>query len=900
MFNPLKIIFGTRNERELKRFMPVVEEINGLEPGISKLSDRELRLKTDIFKESIAKRRKEFDRELHELRIGFLEATVPQEKQKIKRKLKIVRNNILSPFMAEAFAVVRESAKRNVNMRPFDVQIIGAIVLHQGRIAEMATGEGKTLVATMPLYLNALTGEGVHLVTVNDYLARRDRDWMAPVYEALGLTVGVIQQDMDSPSRQKAYRADITYGRNDQFGFDYLRDNMVLGKSDLVQRRAHYAIVDEVDSILIDESRTPLIISGPSEESTDKYYKFAKFSGQLKRDLDYEVDEKAQTVTLTEDGVVKVEKLLGIENISDPENIEIQHHINQALRAKELFDLDVDYMIKDNQVVIVDEFTGRLMPGRRWSDGLHQAVEAKEGVKIEKESQTLATITHQNYFRLYEKLAGMTGTADTEAEEFAEIYDLDVVVIPENKPLRRMQYPDMIYKTMQEKYEAVVKEIIELHEKGTPVLVGTISIEKSERLSHMLNKKGMPHHVLNAKYHEMEAEIVARAGQEGAVTIATNMAGRGTDIVLGEGVADKGGLHIIGTERHEARRIDNQLRGRAGRQGDPGSSRFYLSLEDDLMRIFASERISSIMDRIGWEKGVPLEHRWLTGVIEKAQKRVEERNFGIRKQLLEFDNVMNRQREVIYEQRIMVLYGENLKEHIEDMLAEIIGRMVETFAGGELHPEDWDLNGLYKSIGRNLGVKLEEKKIDVLKISSEELKTGILEFLNRYYEEKEKAFGLDMMRQLEQVVMLEIVDSKWKEHLLAMDHLREGIHLRAYGQRDPLVEYQREGSALFQEMISGIKEDIVKYLFKIRIAPEKVGRPHEILHGGEEQFTTFVPFGSGSESGTAGSIPESRVASAASQAEVKSAPFKREGKKIGRNDPCPCGSGKKYKKCCGK
>lgn len=901
MFNPITKIIGTKNERELKKLQPFVDAINKFERDVSSLSDRDLRLKTDMFRESIGNRQKEFKTELQELRARLREVTIPQEKEKVKEKLRQLRNTILEPFLVEAFAVAREAARRHVNMRPFDVQLMGAIVLHQGKIAEMATGEGKTLVAVMPLYLNALTGLGSHLVTVNDYLANRDKNWMGPAYEFLGLTVGVIQHDMDAKSRQDAYRADITYGTNNEFGFDYLRDNMVVKKEDMVQREFYYAIVDEVDSILIDEARTPLIISGPAEESTDKYYKINRIGLQLKPVSDYQVDEKSQTVVLTDEGVRRTEKLLGVENLSDPQNIELQHHINQALRAKELFKRDAEYMVKDGQVLIVDEFTGRLMPGRRWSDGLHQAIEAKEGVRIERENQTLATITFQNYFRLYEKLAGMTGTADTEAAEFYEIYKLDVLVIPTNKLLRRDHYDDVIYKTVGEKYTAVVKEIEKMHKAGRPVLVGTTSIEKSERLSNMLKRTGVPHHVLNAKYHEMEAEIVEKAGEEGAVTIATNMAGRGTDIVLGKGIPGKGGLHIVGTERHEARRIDNQLRGRAGRQGDPGSSRFYLALEDDLMRIFASEKVSSIMDRIGWEKGVPLELGLLTRVIETAQKRVEGHNFDIRKQLLEFDNVMSRQREVIYEHRRMVLEGENLKEHIEEMLEEVVAEKVEFYLNKDAHPEDWDLKGFYESIRRTFGAA--EKKLgernggDILTISSEVVLDDVVRALKEIYDEKRKAFGSDM-RHLEQILMLEIVDSKWKDHLLSMDHLREGIHLRAYGQRDPLVEYQNEGFELFQRMVSNIKETIVEYMFKVRVAPEKLALlPHSAWQG-EEQLRSFVPFEAGKP---VPGVPQAGEARAeAPQPGVKSTPYRREGKKVGRNDPCPCGSGKKYKKCCGK
>ncbi len=900
MLNPLTKIIGTKNDRELKKLKPFVDVINKLEPEISGLSDGELRLKTDVFREAIAKRQKEFDVEIEELRTRVSEVTIPQEKQKLKDRLRDLRNKVLEPFLAEAFATVREAAKRQVNMRPFDVQLMGAIVLHQGRIAEMATGEGKTLVATMPLYLNALTGKGVHLVTVNDYLSRRDRNWMGPLYESLGLTVGVIQHDMDAPSRQDAYGADITYGTNNEFGFDYLRDNMVVRKEDMVQGEPYYAIVDEVDSILIDEARTPLIISGPAEESTDKYYKINGLSRKLKGDSDYQIDEKAQTVTLTEEGVANAEKMLGVKNLFEPGMMELVHHINQALRAHNLFKRDEDYVVKDGQVIIVDEFTGRMMPGRRWSDGLHQAIEAKEGVRIERENQTLATITFQNYFRLYDKLAGMTGTADTEAAEFAEIYKLDVVVIPTNKSLRREQFADVIYKTAREKFEAVVQEIKEMHKAGRPVLVGTISIEKSERLSRMLKSEGVAHHVLNAKYHEMEAEIVTGAGQEGTVTIATNMAGRGTDIVLGEGVADKGGLHIIATERHEARRIDNQLRGRSGRQGDPGSSRFYLSLEDDLMRIFASDKISSIMDRVGWEKGVPLEHSWLTRVIETAQKRVEAHNFDMRKQLLEFDNVMSRQREVIYGERKAVLEGGNPREHIDGMVEELIAEKIELYLKKDDHPEDWSIDDLYKSIKGTFGVSLPRKEIDIGSASPDDFNDDIVENLKRIHDEKEKALGSELMRHVGQVVMLQVIDSKWKEHLLGMDHLREGIHLRAYGQKDPLVEYQHEGFDLFQEMVGSIKESIVEYLFKAHVSAE-MGEmlPQRVLQG-EEHLTEFTPFQTEKEPAGAGVRREPAMGEVPSQPGVKAAPYRREGKKAGRNDPCPCGSGKKYKKCCGK
>ena len=889
MIGVIKKVFGTKNERELKKLLPLVREINGLEPEISALSGRDLQLKTESLRERVLAGSEEFEEQISEVK-GQIQESSTAERQKLRRRLRTLRNQVLEPFVAEAFAVVREASKRETGMRHFDVQIMGAMVLHQGTIAEMATGEGKTLVATMPLYLNALAGKGAHLVTVNDYLARRDRNWMGPVYESLGLSVGLIQHDMAPPHRKEAYGADITYGTNNEYGFDYLRDNMVVRKDHMVQRDLHFAIIDEVDSILIDEARTPLIISGPAEESTDIYFRMSKIASRLKPDVDYEVEEKSHSVSVTEEGVSRAEELLGVENLYAPENKHLIDHLIPALRAKELFKRDVNYMMKDGQVVIVDEFTGRLMPGRRWSDGLHQAVEAKEGVKIERENQTLATITFQNYFKLYDKIAGMTGTAETEAGEFHEIYDLEVVVIPPNKPLRRISHADVIYKTGEEKYTAVVEEVGRMHGEGRPVLVGTISIEKSERLSSMLERTGVAHNVLNARYHESEAEIVARAGAAGAVTIATNMAGRGTDIVLGEGVAGKGGLHIIGTERHEARRIDNQLRGRAGRQGDPGSSRFYLSLEDDLMRIFASDKISGIMERVGWEKGAPLEHGWLTRIIESAQKKVEAHNFDMRKQLLEYDNVMNQQREVIYSERRMVLTGEDLREHILGMLEETVEERTRLYLG-ELHPDDWKKDELSESVRLLTGVDISEDEILVNSNSSAEASERIFEKLKASYDEREKNLGGEVMRGLERAVMLQVIDTKWKEHLLTMDHLREGIHLRAYGQKDPVVEYQQEGFVLFQELVKSISESIVEFMFKVRVSGEAPPALHRGFRG-KEQFEEKGQF-SGVSAGPPG---EGRALPGRGRARPE--PVKRAGVKVGRNEPCPCGSGKKYKKCC--
>lgn len=855
-------IFGNQNDREIKKLEKQVDAIEALEPQMQTLSDAELRAKTDEFKSRLA------------------------------------NGETLDDLLVEAFAVVREASRRVLGTRHFRVQLIGGIVLHQGRIAEMKTGEGKTLTATLPVYLNALEGKGVHVVTVNDYLATRDSQWMGKVYNFLGLSVGLIVHGLDHAQRQAAYNSDITYGTNNEFGFDYLRDNMVIYKEQMVQRELNYAIVDEVDSILIDEARTPLIISGVGEKSTHLYYIADNFVKTLKRGADtkeeskaemltkyfegeeedeetiknrgdYSVDPKAKTVMLTEEGIAKAEKFFGIENLADPENMEIQHHINQALKARAIMKRDIDYVVKDGEVIIVDEFTGRLMYGRRYSDGLHQAIEAKEGVKIERESQTLATITFQNYFRMYNKLAGMTGTAKTEEDEFRAIYNLDVVEIPTNKPMIREDYPDVVYKNEKGKFNAVVNEIAELHATGRPVLVGTISIEKSELLSSMLKKRGIPHEVLNAKYHEKEAEIVAKAGQMYAVTISTNMAGRGTDIVLGEGVKELGGLHIIGTERHESRRIDNQLRGRAGRQGDPGSSRFYISLEDDLMKLFGSDKIMSLMETIGMEEDMPIEHNLLTKAIENAQKRVEARNFDIRKHVLQYDNVMNKQREVIYAQRRQVLMEEDLKSSIMDMLKDVISDAVDNFTVGSQYPEEWDIAGLLDYLHNAFMPKGALKVDDISGLDKEELKETILDKSLKIYEAKEAEIGSENMRELERVILLRVVDSKWMDHLDAMDQLRDGISLRAFGQQDPVQAYQIEGYDMFMELINNIKQETIKYIFNVNV--NRVPQRQQVA----EEITTNQEQSGGNK------------------------PIVKEAK-VGRNDPCPCGSGKKYKKCCGR
>ncbi len=901
----LNLIFGSKNDREIKALMPIVARINDMEAGLAPLSDQALADKTPEFKKRLA------------------------------------AGATLDDILPEAFAVCREMSRRKLNMRHFDVQLIGGMILHKGRIAEMKTGEGKTLVATLPMYLNALEGKGAHLVTVNDYLAKRDAQWMAQLYHALGLSVGVIQHDASflyDPSydasdrrlqslrpctRQEAYRADITYGTNNEYGFDYLRDNLIVSDlSQCVQRELNYAIVDEVDSILIDEARTPLIISGPTDQTTDLYYRINAIIPQLKPEQDYTIEEKTKTASLTEDGNARVEKLLGVDNLYDPANMDLVHHVVKALQAHALYKRDVDYVVKDGEVIIVDEFTGRLMPGRRWSDGLHQAVEAKEGVKIANENQTLASVTFQNYFRMYKKLAGMTGTADTEAGEFAKIYNLDVNVVPTNRKMIRQDYADVVYRTEKEKFAAIVEEIKECNKTGQPVLVGTISIEKSERLSGLLNRNGVKHNVLNAKFHEKEAEIVAQAGRKGAVTIATNMAGRGTDILLGgnpdflfkqilyreEGLPEDrklevyeqikaecekdkqevvaaGGLHILGTERHESRRIDNQLRGRAGRQGDPGSSRFYLSLEDDLMRIFASERVSQLMLKLGMEEGVPIEHGMVTRAIANAQKKVEAHNFEIRKQLLEYDDVMNKQREVIYQHRHAVLAGHNLKEDIHDMMDSVVEAAMTLYCPAEQYPEEWDMKGLAEMMQGQFGLDIAQGKNDdgasLRELGRDALAEDLKKLVHEGYERKEQELGSELMRFLEKTFMLQVIDHHWKDHLLAMDHLRDGIGLRGYGQKDPLIEYKKEGYDLFAGMMQRIKSDALERLFRVQAVrnegpapsapppPPVISRPQPklTLNRGEEP-----------------TAPQT---------------VHRTDDKVGRNDPCPCGSGKKYKKCHG-
>ena len=919
----LRTVFGTKHERDVKRMMPTVHAVNAFESGLQALDDGAFRAKTEELRARLAA-----DAELDEV-------------------------------LPEAFAVCREAARRSLGMRHFDVQLIGGMVLHSGKIAEMATGEGKTLVATLPAYLNALTGEGVHVVTVNDYLARRDAQWMGPVYHALGLSVGVIQHEASflydpayvTPdvrmlalrpcTRPEAYQADITYGTNNELGFDYLRDNMRFSREEMVQKALHYAIVDEVDSILIDEARTPLIISGPADESTDLYYKIDRIIPKLSRaativegklseieeqkDGDYIVDEKSKAVALTEQGIASCERLLNVDNLYDPQHIDALHHIQQGLRAHALYRKDVDYVIKDGQIIIVDEFTGRMMPGRRWSDGLHQAVEAKEAVRIERENQTLATITFQNYFRMYKKLAGMTGTAETEAEEFAKIYKLDVTVVPTNQTLIRINNPDVVYKTEREKFNAVVDDIIACHERGQPVLVGTVSIEKSEQLSKLLKKRGIRHEVLNAKYHDREAEIVAQAGREAAVTIATNMAGRGTDILLGgnpdflskeilrkrgldpatapaearataleegrritqpehERVVGHGGLHIVGTERHESRRIDNQLRGRSGRQGDPGSSRFYLSLEDDLLRIFGSQRIQKIMDRLGMEEGEPIEHKLVTRAIATAQKRVENHNFEIRKHLLEYDDVMNKQREIVYGMRRQVLDGESQAETIAEWIDDLVAVTLDPYASAEAHPEDWDLGGLGEALFRQFDVRIPAAAFQEI-VSREGLEELVGGAVRDRYAERERELGADLLRALERHEMLIVIDTQWKDHLLSIDHLKEGIGLRGYGQRDPLTEYKREAFDLFQSMAERVKGLVVERLFKV-----------QIMRDAPMELPAMTAWADTTE--TRGDAPIETRRKTASVAPRGPAPRAADGSKLGRNDPCPCGSGKKYKKCC--
>ena len=892
----LKKVVGSKNERELKRLQPLVDRINTFEPQMSALSDQALAGKTVEFRQRFA------------------------------------QGESLDDLLPEAFAVVREAGKRVLGMRHFDVQLVGGMVLHAGKIAEMKTGEGKTLVATLPSYLNALSGKGVHVVTVNDYLARRDSDWMGQIHRFLGLSVGVIVHGLTDVQRKQAYGCDITYGTNNEFGFDYLRDNMKFDLAEYVQRAHNYAIVDEVDSILIDEARTPLIISGPSEASSELYYAVNRIIPMLKKGEmiehrdgkigpatkeytgDYTIDEKAKSAALTEEGVARVEKLLGVENLYEPRNIEILHHVNQALKAHALFKRDVDYVVKDGEVMIVDEFTGRLMPGRRWSDGLHQAVEAKEGVKIESENQTLATITFQNYFRMYDKLSGMTGTADTEAAEFAEIYKLEVMVIPTNQPMIRKDQSDVIYKTEKEKFKAAIEDIVARHRQGQPTLVGTISIEKSELLSEMLKKRGTPHSVLNAKHHEKEAEIVAQAGRKGAVTIATNMAGRGTDIVLGgnpemlarreaataedpevvyaqllekyraqcaaekDAVRTAGGLYILGTERHESRRIDNQLRGRAGRQGDAGESRFYLSLEDDLLRIFGSHRVAFVMEKLRIPENEPIEHGMISKAIENAQKKVEGHNFEIRKHLIEYDDVMNKQREVIYTQRKEVLAGENIRETVEGIMVEAVEDMVSTFCPEKTPPADWNWENLAEDFASQFyfSAKLPDLADRSLTqaVLEEELKRQVAVRLA----EREAEFTPPVMEHLMKVLLLQTIDVQWKDHLLSIDHLKEGIGLRGYGQKNPKEEYKKEAYGLFMEMMGRIRQEVIQKLFRVQLAREDdVERMEET----EQRRRRLVL----SRAGGGDQAPK---------------PVTREEDKVGRNDPCPCGSGQKYKKCCGK
>ena len=935
----------------------IVDAVNKFEAEIQKLSDQDLCAKTEYFKQHISKKSGELESEINELEDLLHSLTIPEEKDKIKERLKFTRNKVFEGILPEVFAVVREASRRTIGLRHFDVQIAGGFVLHEGRIAEMATGEGKTLAATLPAYMNALLGKGVHIVTVNDYLAKRDSEWMGPVYQFLGLNVGVIQHDMSDGDRQKAYGCDITYGTNNEFGFDYLRDNMKYSSEDLVQREFYFAIVDEVDSILVDEARTPLIISGATEESTDKYYTAKRISDQLKgrriteseeitakykgediaKGFDYIADEKAHTISLTEEGELKAARLWGVDNLHSLETMENKHHIIQALRAKEFFKKDTEYIVKDDQVIIVDEFTGRLMPGRRWSDGQHQAIEAKEGLKIEQENQTLATITFQNYFRMYEKLSGMTGTAYTEANEFKAIYKLDVVVIPTNRSLIRNNYPDCVYKTEEEKFNAVVSEIVELYKIGKPVLVGTISIDKSERLSEMLKRRGIPHQVLNAKYHEMEAQIVAQAGRYQAVTIATNMAGRGTDILLGgnpeymaknllrtkltaeepgyqeehkkllekykketdeehKKVVELGGLHVLGTERHEARRIDNQLRGRSGRQGDPGSSSFYVSFADELMRLFAPEWILKMLDTLD-TGGEPLTLKeghmanMISKSIETAQRRVEQHNFEIRKQLLEYDNVMNKQREVIYGQRRAILEGVSLKEDIQSMVERVIEEILNLYFkedGPETRNEY--LEAMVGAVNLKFGLQLDKGIIGGK--TKADIKEELYNTVINVYEEKEKSVGQEAVRYLERMVFLQNIDSKWKDHLYAMDKLREGIGLRAYGHRDPLIEYKNEAYLGFSEMISNIEEESIEMLFKLQ--PARPGRAkgvfslaaQELLHPEVQRPQDNIQITHKNE------VPEAKTLD-------RGAPIKLSHPKIGRNDPCPCGSGKKYKKCCG-
>jgi preprotein translocase subunit SecA len=910
-------VFGSSNQRALKAIQPIIQQINDLEPSVKQLSDDELRARTVEFKERVAR--------------AVADARDLEERKRMERVA-------LDELLPEAFATVREASVRATGMRHFDVQLIGGLVLHQGKIAEMRTGEGKTLVATLPSYLNALTGRGgVHVITVNDYLASRDAEWMGQIHRFLGLEVGCIQNDMDDFERQAAYAADITYGTNNEFGFDYLRDNMKFDLATCVQRGHYFAIVDEVDSILIDEARTPLIISGASDEATDKYFKADAIIPQLKKGEevdskktgDYVVDEKQHTAVLTEDGVDKAERLLGVGNLYDPSNMELLHCVEQALKAHTLYKLDHQYVVQDGEVIIVDDFTGRLMKGRRWSDGLHQAVEAKEGVKIEKENQTLATITLQNYFRLYEKLSGMTGTAETEAAEFHSTYKLDVMVIPTNQPMVRKDESDVIYRTLPEKWDAVVEEIKECNEKGQPTLVGTVSVENSELIARRLQKVGVPHNVLNAKYHEREAEIIAQAGRKGAVTIATNMAGRGTDILLGgnhefmareflkreeidpdeatdeqweeviarakrivedehKEVVGLGGLHIIGTERHESRRIDNQLRGRAGRQGDPGSSRFFLSLEDDLMRIFAGDRVKALMQRLGMENGVAIESKMVSKRIEAAQKSVEGRNFESRKHLLEYDDVMNKQRETIYGLRRQLMEEPDQREYLlgeKSVARDLLADLTKQYINPEADPDDWDIDNYEIQLKTIYDFDAEAEGIDYADSTSDEIEQAIWEKLKVKYAEKEQQIGVEAMRTYERIIMLNIIDAQWKDHLLSIDHLKQGIGLVGYGQKDPLVEYKKQSFDLFQEMLDRIDQNTIRSLFNLQIVTEQ---PPEALRQRRAPRRTALNF-TGPNQGAA----------AAGEEAGKVKTVTRDQPKVGRNELCPCGSGKKYKKCCG-
>lgn len=837
MLGLVKKIFGDANDREIKRCLRIVERINAMEPDYAKLSDEQLRAKTDEFKTRIA------------------------------------GGASTDELLPEAFATVREASKRVLGMRHFDVQLIGGMVLHEGKISEMKTGEGKTLVATLPAYLNALEGKGVHVVTVNDYLAQRDSNMMGQLYQFLGLTVGCNLHGLTHAQKQEAYAADITYGTNNEFGFDYLRDNMVLYKEQMVQRPLFFAVIDEVDSILIDEARTPLIISGQAAKSTELYFAADRFFSRLKEEEDYTIDVKMRSVTLTDSGVEKAEKAFGIENLFDHAHVLLNHHIQQALKANVIMKRDVDYVVQDGEVIIVDEFTGRLMAGRRYSDGLHQAIEAKEQLKVQNESMTLATITFQNYFRMYRKLSGMTGTAKTEEEEFKKIYGLDVIQIPTNRTMVRVDMPDVVYKTANGKFKATVEEIIARHQKNQPVLVGTVSIENSEKLSEMLKRRGVAHKVLNAKYHAEEAEIISRAGQPGAVTIATNMAGRGTDILLGEGVADLGGLHIIGTERHESRRIDNQLRGRSGRQGDPGSTQFYLALDDELMRRFGSENIMGMMERLGFEEDQPIESKLITRAIESAQKRVEGNNFDTRKIVLQYDDVMNQQREIIYKQRREVLFADNIRDHVFDMIKPVVERIVDAHCGDEDIPEEWNLDAVVDYAHATFLREGTLTKDALWGKEKEEIVQYLLDAITKFYDEREEQIGTETMREFEKVVVLRAVDSKWMDHIDAMDQLRQGIHLRAYGGTDPLREYQFEGFEMFREMIENIQEEVTKYIMKAHV--ESNLQRQEVAKGQ-------------TESGGGSSDPQPKR------------PVKKdEAQRVGRNDPCPCGSGKKFKQCHG-